>query len=84
MHLTLNLNSETAAKLSEQAALRGKQPEELVLEAIDEKLSDDSSASRLSGQRWQTRFDAFLASVLRTAASAVDDSRESIYEGRGE
>jgi hypothetical protein len=42
------------------------------------------SHRRLSHDQWQEKFDAFVASIPKTNATFVDDSRESIYEGRGE
>ncbi len=84
MNLTLHLTPETEAKLKEQAALSGKSLETLALEALDDKLAylDDYTSPILSGEAWQARFDEFLATLPRSKATFVDDSRESIYPDR--
>lgn len=38
----------------------------------------------LPPDQWRVRFEAHLASTPTTDTNFVDDSRESIYEGRGE
>ena len=85
MNLTLHLSAELESKLRAQAQAMGKPPEELVLNAVQDKLaSPEDSSAMLPREQWQARFEAFLASIPRTNATFVDDSRESIYEGRGE
>ena len=84
MNLLLNLPADIETKLLEQAAHTGKSPETLVLEAIEEKLSPEDSPVMLPLDRWHAKFNEFLASLPRSKATSVDDSRESIYEGRGE
>ena len=84
MNLTLNLTPEAEARLRDQAAQRGKSLETIALEAIDEKLSADAKPNdSLSKEEWARRFDSWVASH-RLVKHLVDDSRESIYEGRGE
>lgn len=87
MSLQISLAPETEAKLRERAAAAGKDPVEFAREALEEKLSssDDSVAQEPSLPPNQR-----VAEVLRWIDSHqpvghfVDDSRESIYEGRGE
>jgi hypothetical protein len=61
--------------------MTGKPPETLALEALQEKLSEDSlplpQAASLS------EFETWYTSHPRSRARELDDSRESIYEGRG-
>lgn len=38
----------------------------------------------MTHEEWRVRFEALLAAIPATKAVDVDDSRESIYEGRGE
>jgi hypothetical protein len=83
MHLVLNLPPETEARLRHAATESGKAPEDLAIEAIDEKLLVEEQGE-LSLDRWQTRLRDALKALPRSAATFVDDSRESIYEGRGE
>jgi hypothetical protein len=85
MNLTLHLTPNTEAKLKEQASITGRSLEEIALEALQEKLAasgeEDESltpASRL------TEFQAWLASHPASSAHVLDDSRESVYSGRGE
>ncbi len=85
MNLMLHLTPETEAKLREQAAQSGKSLETLALEALEEKLADGNDLSKaLSDEVWKAKFDEFLANLPRSGAAIVDDSRESIYQGRGE
>ncbi len=82
MNLTLHLTPETEAKLKEQAALSGKKPEELALEALQDKLEAESvSAPSLSTDEWLRQFDAWV-SDHRSRNPRVDDSRDSIYPDR--
>jgi hypothetical protein len=83
MNLTLHLSAELEAKLREQAKAEGKPLEDVALEALQDKLVLEEEG-RLPRDKWHARFDAFLASIPHTNATFVDDSRESIYEGRGE
>jgi len=85
MNLTIELKPETEAKLKEQAAQRGKDPQAFALEALEEKLSAEMSGpAMLPPAAWHAKFDALLGSLPRSEATFVDDSRESIYSGRGE
>lgn len=90
MTIHLTLPPEMEATLCERAAAEGKDPASLALEAVAEKLaatngpvSEGAAASRLDA--WN-RFVAGMRAHAGTLPSNhfVDDSRESIYEGRGE
>jgi predicted DNA-binding protein len=85
MTLTLVLPPEIEAKLKEQAAREGKDPQTFVLEALEQTLSGESTASAVSlpAAAWHSRFDALLHSLPRSKATVVDDSRETIYNSRG-
>ena len=92
MNLILNLPPETEAKLKEQAAAVGRAPEEFVLITLEERLAAGSAQAgaerrglpdRLAAEQWIARFRKWAESHRRLAHEA-DDSRESIYEGRGE
>jgi hypothetical protein len=86
MHLILNLPPESEARLREAASESGKAPEAVALEALDEKFATppEDRADQLPLERWQKRFRDALAALPRSIATFVDDSRESIYNGRGE
>jgi hypothetical protein len=85
MTLTLILPPEIEAKLKEQAAREGKDPQTFVLEAIEQTLSAEFAAATvtLPAAVWHSRFDALLNSLPLSKATVVDDSRETIYNSRG-
>ena len=85
MNLTLHLTPETEARLKEQASLMGRSPEELALQALQEKLAaGPEPGEALSPGTRLAEFRAWLSSHPSSSARKLDDSRESIYEGRGE
>jgi len=82
MHLKLRLNAELEARLKEQAAMAGRQPEEFALEALQEKLAAEGAAPSLSTDDWLRQFDSWVGNQV-SRNPHVDDSRESIYaDGR--
>ena len=82
MNLTLHLPPETESRLLEWATLSGKKPETVVLEAIEERLSGQGEP--LPQASSLTEFQAWLGAHPASDVSVLDDSRESVYEGRGE
>jgi len=86
MTVSISLPPETEAKLREQAAVTGKDIPTLVREALEEKLADDvgtKGPADIAYDQWVAEFDAWVASH-KPVGHFVDDSRESIYAGRGE
>jgi hypothetical protein len=84
MNLILHLPPETEAKLKEQAAATGQAPEELALRALEEQLASAAqSPSALSADDWVADIRAWAESHRHLPGDA-DDSRETIYAGRGE
>ena len=86
MTITLSLPAETGHKLQERAAQTGKDVATLIREAVDEKLSEpggETDPSELPYAQWKAAFDAWV-SGRHAVGHFVDDSRESIYAGRGE
>ncbi|MBX9790394.1 MAG: hypothetical protein K2Y37_15860 [Pirellulales bacterium] len=82
MHLTLHLTPEIETQLNTQAALTGKPPEELVLEALRDKFAiEPISTTPLATDEWLRQFDAWVSN-LSSRNPLVDDSRESIYSDR--
>ena len=92
MTVTLTLLPETEAKLRERAAASGKDVSTLVREAVEEKLSAVDagiSATDMPYMRWLAEFGAWMDAVAKRASMyppgyVANDSRETIYEGRGE
>jgi plasmid stability protein len=85
MTLTLSFPPETEAKLRDRAAASGKDVETIVREAVDEKLAAEATTPgpTESAEEWVARFKAWVESHP-PVTHFVDDSRESIYAGRGE
>jgi predicted transcriptional regulator len=84
MNLTLQLSAELGAKLREQAKAAGKAPEQLALQALEDQLNVEPLAVvTLSPEQWVADFRAWAEGHRRLPHEA-DDSRESIYAGRGE
>jgi hypothetical protein len=84
MNLVLHLPPETEAKLIEQATATGTAPEELALRALEEQLAmSPQSPSAISADEWVADVRAWAAKH-RYLSGDADDSRESIYAGRGE
>ena len=90
MVIHLQLTPEMEATLRQKAAAEGKDPDALALEAVAEKLAapNGPAPQATAGARldaWN-RFVARMGEHARNLPSnhVVDDSRDSIYEGRGE
>lgn len=88
LHIDLPAAVETA--LLAQAAAEGKDVSTLVAEAVAQRLTesaasapDRSPTSPKASQGFDQRLHAWIELHPRTV-TAVDDSRESIYAGRGE
>jgi hypothetical protein len=92
MTVNILLPPETEAKLRDCAAATGKDVSTLVREAVEEKFAatnGNSATAGLSYDRWSTEFAAWMTDVAKRAPMyppgyAADDSRDSVYEGRGE
>ncbi len=91
MTVTFSLPPETEAKLRDRSIATGKDLPTLVREAVEEKLSaaNGAKSTEMPYDRWSTEFTAWMSDVARRAPMyppgyVADDSRESIYEGRGE
>jgi hypothetical protein len=86
MTLELHLPAELEAELRRQAEQRGEDVQSFVLGAVQDRLAGKSEMQTdrvLEGDAWEQEFAAWLASHKPTGRF-VDDSRESIYDGRGE
>jgi hypothetical protein len=87
--LNIPLSPDKEAKLRERAAAAGKDVTEYVLSVVEEDLAMAESAAPLHADtplktdQWMKEFRAWVASHPRLNYLA-DDSRDSIYAGRGE
>lgn len=84
MMLNLNIPAETERRIRASASAAGQNIESFVLSAVEAKLatSRPNSLGESAGE-----FDDWLAECVSKhpqVTSFVDDSRESIYDGRGE
>lgn len=84
MTLTLSFPPDVEAKLRERAAAAGTDVAAVVQEAVNHALQagNTNMPSKSSEERIR-EFDQWVASH-KPVAHFVDDSRESIYSGRGE
>jgi hypothetical protein len=84
MTIVLHLSPEMEAKLLQQALAVGKRPEDLALHALEEQLAGEIPAAESpTPEQWVADFRHWAESHRRLPIEA-DDSRESIYAGRGE
>lgn len=84
MNLTLHLSAELETRLREQAEAEGKTPEEVAVEALKKQLAEKPlAAATLSPEAWVADFRAWAANH-RHLPHEADDSRQSIYAGRGQ
>jgi hypothetical protein len=84
MNLTLHLTPELETKLREQAKAEGKALEEVALHALEMQLdSGPLAAATMSAEQWVADIRSWATSH-RSLQGEADDSRESIYAGRGE
>ena len=90
MSIQISLPPETEKKLRERAAAEGKEPAALVLEALEQKLSIQVGypVPRMPKDKLAA-WEKFVSGMLESTKNLppghhVDDSRESIYEGRDE
>ncbi len=84
MTLELKIPAETEFRMREQAAAAGQDLEAFVLQAVAEKLAGvEAALPSGNGADWRARLQACI-DLHPSATHFVDDSRESIYAGRGE
>jgi hypothetical protein len=84
MSILLNLTPEIEARLRFQSKLLGRPPEELAMKALEDQLASDApAADARTPQQWIADFRHWAESH-RQLQQEADDSRDSIYSGRGE
>jgi hypothetical protein len=88
MTLNIQFPPQTAERLKQHASESGKDIEQIVREAVEEKLSISVGAQRgaesLTPQQRLALWEQWVASHPVRTGVHLDDSRESIYAGRGE
>jgi len=83
MSITLQFNNEIEQKLQEAAALHGLTVEAYVQRLVEQSVAVSQPAHTMPLEEWQAEFRAWIASH-KPLPHEADDSRESIYAGRGE
>ena len=85
--MTIDISPESERLLNEAMATgHFKSQEEALAEAL-RLLKDNGpteNGTELTPDKWRAKFKEHLAATPHTAATDVDDSRETIYKGRGE
>lgn len=85
MTLDIRFSQETEAKLLARAKETGRNVEEVIVDAVEEKLAAPAATSPvLSPEARAEAWREWAASHPKRADVQLDDSRESIYAGRGE
>jgi predicted transcriptional regulator len=83
MSVTIQLSPEVEARLRQKAAQHGQSPEVYVQQIVEASLGPAIPARQMTTEEWLAEFRAWVASHADWPGE-FDDSRESIYEGRGE
>lgn len=84
MTLQITLSPEVEASLREQAEAAGTDIATFALQALEEKLEAERERQpKLTAEQRAKEWRAWVKSH-QPAGHFVDDSRDSIYEGRGE
>jgi hypothetical protein len=84
--MTVQFSPDIEAKLRERARQTGTSVEQFVSDAVKEALDRPAPAApqTLSTEHWLEAFDRWVESHPIRPGVNLDDSRESIYAGRGE
>lgn len=85
MTVTIELTSEIEAALRRRAAASGEDLQTYLQQLVTHILIEETEVKvpRRSAVEFEQRLNALIA-ALPQADHPIDDSRESIYEGRGE
>ena len=85
MTVTLELEPEIESRVRSMAKSTGKSVENILIEAIDEKFSEDSAGKSFqetaTGKEWEAALYS-LGRFSHPVPATCDDSRESIYGPR--
>jgi hypothetical protein len=85
--ISIELTNELEQRLQHRAAERGIDVARVAAEILNDGLYDPAmaaNADNLPYEIWCERFEAWIKNVPQVNTGFVDDSRESIYQGRGE
>jgi uncharacterized protein (DUF1778 family) len=86
MTLELQISANLEAQLRQQAAVTGQNVADFVIKAVEEKLAESNAQNPESAANdtdWMAKLRE-LIELHPVVTHVADDSRESIYAGRGE
>ena len=83
MNIKLKVNAEVERKLQEAAALNALTVEAYIQRLVEQTVAPPPIVNRMPRKQWVAEFRAWIASH-KPLPHEADDSRESIYAGRGE
>lgn len=83
MNVRINLPAELEAKLRRDAEMSGLDVETLILEAVKSQYFEEEPSREKTRRDFRTWLKHFRRNT-RPMRNEMDDSRESMYEGRGE
>ena len=83
MNVSIHFPAEIETILRRHAAAAGKDIETFVQEVVAERLAEESSHEALSHDEFMLRLRQ-VVSMHPKSNGTLDDSRDSIYAGRGE
>jgi plasmid stability protein len=85
MNVSIHFPADIESSLLRRAAAAGKDVETIVREFVTERLAEEgpSPTEAASHDEFMARLDAIIR-LHPVSNGSVDDSRESIYAGRGE
>ncbi|MBS0261456.1 MAG: hypothetical protein JSS02_05820 [Planctomycetes bacterium] len=85
MNVSINFPADIETTLLHRATAAGKDVATLVQELVAERLAEDSAPPAKAGSHaeFMAKLQRFIE-IHPTSNGSLDDSRESIYAGRGE
>ena len=83
MNVSIHFPAEIETTLRRRAAAAGKDVETFVQEVVVERLAEESSNEARSHDEFMSRLRQII-SMHPKSNGTLDDSRDSIYAGRGE
>lgn len=86
MTLSFSLSAEAEARLRERARASGLTPDDFARRVVEQAVASPTNGSHANGEPASKRVAKLheWAGSLKSTGLPVDDSRESIYSGRGE
>jgi len=86
---TISVSAEAESKLKEQAAASGTDVPRYAAQLVEQAMAAQPSQQQASSSGRLAAWDAFVADMTEVgkrlpAGCGIDDSRDSIYAGRGE